>query len=174
MDIYKDMQCSSKFIMEKLSILNEHCNREEYMKENVRDEKSHSALASNFYLKTEYGKNSLMYIFEVLKLNQKRFQELLNPDEIQEKVHSCNLYKSFDPLNEFNCVGDKVLNHYQMLEIEYDWPVMIKTIPLSRVKALLVNRFEFQPESASILNSDEVSAVSEINNILNLNNNTQD
>ena len=72
----------------------------------------------------------------------------------------------FDPLTEFKYIGNDVLNHYELLEMEFDWSTMIKLVPLSKVKALVVNRFEFQEQSSDILEPDEISTVSEIKLLL--------
>jgi len=74
--------------------------------------------------------------------------------------------ENFDPMQQFETIGQQELNHFELLEGTLDWDRLLAQIPRSKWRVFVFNRFEFQEHSAGILTDDEKKQVLAITNTL--------
>ncbi|KAI8506281.1 hypothetical protein Bbelb_157080 [Branchiostoma belcheri] len=97
-----------------------------------------STLAHNI-LQEQQGKNNLVHLFNVIKANQQWFQvqlgipPLLGKDDLPQVVPfepnpgSGEQGMTFDPLLEFNSIGDCNIDQNTLLEFLWDWAELLQS-----------------------------------------------
>lgn len=96
-------------------------------------------------------------------------QLLQNPDRnihVQDNLTITKrnqMFESFQPIEQHRIVNQEEINHFELLEGDVDWDRLIPSVPLSKWRALIYNRFEFQEGSKDILTPEEKEQVEFIN-----------
>ena len=71
--------------------------------------------------------------------------------------------ESFQPIEQHRVVNQEEINHFELLEGHVDWARIIPSVPLSKWRTLIYNRFEFQESFKDILTTEEKEQVEFIN-----------
>ena len=63
--------------------------------------------------------------------------------------------RKFNPMIEYQMIGNSPLNHMELLDKEFDWESLLAQISTLKIKTLVWNRFEMQEDSGGFLTEEE-------------------
>ena len=63
--------------------------------------------------------------------------------------------RNFNPMIEYQMIGNSPLNHVELLDKEFDWESLLAQISTMKIKTLVWNRFEMQEDSGGFLTEEE-------------------
>lgn len=63
--------------------------------------------------------------------------------------------RKFNPMIEYQMIGNSRLNHIELLDKEFDWKSLLAQISTMKIKTLVWNRFEMQEDSGGFLTEEE-------------------
>ena len=63
--------------------------------------------------------------------------------------------RNFNPMIEYQMIGNSPLNHVELLDKEFDWESLLAQISTMKIKTLVWNRFELQEDSGGFLTEEE-------------------
>ena len=63
--------------------------------------------------------------------------------------------RKFNPMIEYQMIGNSRLNHIELLDKEFDWESLLAQISTMKIKTLVWNRFEMQEDSGGFLTEEE-------------------
>ena len=89
-------------------------------------------------------------------------------EKLREEYNTLKLSSEvvFNPMIEFELIGDDNLVHSELVSTEFDWNKLISTVPFSKWKDLVMNRFEFQDSAENMLLEHEKEAIKRIKKTL--------
>ena len=63
--------------------------------------------------------------------------------------------RNFNPMIEYQMIGNSPLNHVELLDKEFDWESLLAQISTMKIKTLVWNRFEMQEDIGGFLTEEE-------------------
>ncbi|XP_066924714.1 uncharacterized protein KIAA0825-like [Clytia hemisphaerica] len=172
MEIQRNLQSTGNIIQKQLGKLHEYFDKElleydadtpylvDFSKPNLQDGIEIS--------KAEM--ESLRFLSKIMQINQSTIKQLLqDPDRnihVQDNLTITKrnqMFEFFQPIEQHRIVNQEEINHFELLEGHVDWDRLIPSVPLSKWRALIYNRFEFQEGSKDILTPEEKEQVEFIN-----------